>query len=81
LKEANRPIAEFFHSGVGIKLQRADSDVMEDAINLLTKEELPYISIHDSLITAHRHHNIANDAMIASWSKQFPEANCRIDTK
>jgi hypothetical protein len=81
LKESNSPIAEFFHNGVGRELQRADSDVIEDAVFSLTKKEIPCVPIHDSLISGYRHSTALHDAMAAAWRKHFPEANCRIDVK
>jgi hypothetical protein len=80
-KEKNQPIAEFFHSGVGIELQRADSDVMEDAASYLTEQGIPCIPVHDSLICAGSHQEVLHDAMVAAWHGRFPEAKCRVDVK
>jgi hypothetical protein len=81
VKAKNQPIAEFFHSGAGIELQRADSDIMDGAVSSLSGLGIPCIPVHDSLICTASHRELLQDAMVTAWRDQFPEAKCRIDVK
>ncbi|MBZ9808315.1 hypothetical protein [Mesorhizobium sp. ESP-6-2] len=48
--EKHRPIAEYFRSGEGIRLQRLDSDIAEDVILGMMERGIPVLPIHDSFI-------------------------------
>lgn len=50
IKERHQPIADFLGSGVGIKLQREDSDMAIEIINQHTKMNVPILTVHDSFI-------------------------------
>lgn len=46
----HKPIAEFFHSGEGTRLQRLDSDIAEDVIMRTMDKGVPALPVHDSFI-------------------------------
>jgi hypothetical protein len=48
--ERHAPIAGFFYSGVGIKLQRIESDIAERVIEQFTARSCPLLCVHDSFV-------------------------------
>lgn len=47
---AHAPIKEYFHSGFGVKLQRIDSDIMEEVLYRLSIKGIPALPVHDSIV-------------------------------
>ncbi len=48
--EAHSPIKSYFHSGIGIKIQRLDSDIAERILLEFKEQGIPCLCIHDSFI-------------------------------
>lgn len=44
------PIAKYFFTGHGIKLQNIDADIAEHVINHFTQKDVPVLCIHDSFV-------------------------------
>ncbi len=54
-KQVHKPISEYFGSGIGLELQKKDSQIALRVINHFSKKRLPVLSIHDSFIVQERH--------------------------
>ncbi len=52
-----------FGSGIGVKLQREDSELAERVMSPFIEEGIPILPIHDSFIVARRHVNKLVDTM------------------
>ena len=65
--EHHKPIAKYVGADMGIKLQRLDSDIMNDILVELTKNNIIALPIHDSLVVQKKHQEILKDKM----SKQY----------
>jgi hypothetical protein len=51
MKERHEPVAKYFHSGLGLKLQNLDSDMAEYVLRIMTVQKgIPCLPIHDSFI-------------------------------
>ena len=50
IKKVHRPIAQFFHSGKGLELQRRDSDMAVKVMLLLRMAKIDVLPIHDSFL-------------------------------
>lgn len=51
LREKHEPIADFFFSGEGIKLQFVDSQIAEVIIREFTRQDKVVLSLHDGFVT------------------------------
>ena len=51
MKERHKPVARYFHSGLGLKLQNLDSDMAEYVLRIMTVQKgIPCLPIHNSFI-------------------------------
>lgn len=51
MKERHEPVAKYFHSGLGLKLQNLDSEMAEYVLRVMTVQKgIPCLPIHDSFI-------------------------------
>lgn len=48
-------LSEYFGTGVGLKLQRTDSDICARILLALAHKSIPCVPVHDSFIVARRH--------------------------
>jgi len=66
IKRFHAPIAEFFNSDIGVRLQRQDSAIMRLILNRCMALGIAAIPVHDSVVVARRHersvHRIMRDA-------------------
>jgi hypothetical protein len=46
--ERHKPIAKYFYTGIGKKLQRIDSDMAEEVMLFFANEGVPVLPSHDS---------------------------------
>jgi hypothetical protein len=71
LKEAiagrNAPIAEYFNSGIGIKMQRTDSDIANSVINAMRCDDVLALPIHDSFIVPQAAANVLTMNMVGAY--------------
>ncbi|MEH6517272.1 MAG: hypothetical protein V7742_11340 [Halioglobus sp.] len=72
--EYHQPIAGHFSSGLGIRLQRADSDIMLLLLAELTQRGIVGLPVHDSIIVAAGHMEVASSLMALSSSFYLGEA-------
>jgi hypothetical protein len=61
------PLERWFGTGEGLKLQREDSDLAIDVLDLLLKQDVIALPVHDSFIVASHH----RDKLIAAMSEAF----------
>ncbi|KQV79984.1 hypothetical protein ASC90_25620 [Rhizobium sp. Root1220] len=70
IREKHAPIARFFHSDAGIRLQRVDSSICTDIVNELTlRQGVTCLSVHDSFIVPSSHKTTVIDAMERHFNK------------
>ncbi|MGO7087480.1 hypothetical protein AB9E14_07670 [Rhizobium leguminosarum] len=51
LRERHKPVAKYFHSGLGLQLQNLDSEMAEYVLRVMTVQKgIPCLPIHDSFI-------------------------------
>ncbi|TAX30747.1 MULTISPECIES: hypothetical protein [Rhizobium] len=64
IMEKHAPIAHYFHSDAGIRLQRIDSQICTDILNDFTiKKGITVLSVHDSFIVPSSHKETIVEAM------------------
>ena len=64
LKKHNEAIAHHLCKGVGLRLQRIDSDLVMSVLNRLTERGVPCLPVHDSFIVAKEdHEGLLKEAM------------------
>jgi len=63
LRARHAPIAKHFDSGIGIELQRTDSDIAERIMLQLMQEGVLALPVHDSFIVAKEHDERLKTAM------------------
>lgn len=60
-------IAHHFGTGVGLDLQRLDSDIALEVVNYLAVGGIVALPIHDSFIVQERHRGEAKEAMVLAY--------------
>lgn len=50
IRRIHAPIAEFFHTGVGLELQSIDAQIAERVMDLALRENIVVLPVHDSFI-------------------------------
>jgi hypothetical protein len=55
IADRHRAISDYFHSDVGVKLQRIDSDIAEDVIISLMNQNILALPVHDSFVVEHQY--------------------------
>lgn len=68
-EDRHQPIAQFFCSGEGLKLQYQDSLMAEHILMALHDEGIPCIPIHDSFIVQAKYEAKLHDLMVAAAEK------------
>lgn len=80
LKERNITISKYFHSDIGIKLQRKDSDIIEKVIEWAIETNTPIVPVHDSIICRKRDIGSVLCVMKESYKQVIgSDFNCRIE--
>jgi len=64
LKEKHTPISDYSASGVGLQLQRYDSDLAEKIMLRLKDKDIPCLPIHDSFIVPEKNEQELRYAMV-----------------
>ncbi|MER9328980.1 hypothetical protein [Mesorhizobium sp. M0488] len=67
----HKPIAKFFGSGEGIRLQRLDSDIAADVMIRMIEKGIPVLPIHDSFIVAEGHDNELSEIMLSAYRQRM----------
>ncbi|MFH1811031.1 MAG: hypothetical protein ABIJ09_19985 [Pseudomonadota bacterium] len=71
LAEANRWIAHYFHTGIGLRLQAWDSKIMMKVVNHLTRRQIPGLPVHDSCIVPVSREADLKRLMTEGYEKEF----------
>lgn len=74
----HEPIKEYFFSGIGLKLQRYDSLVVDILMSDFIKRGIPLLSVHDSCITTLKHRKLLISKMAEVSMRVF---RCEIEVK
>lgn len=69
IRERHAPIASYFGSGEGIRLQRLDSDIAEDVMMSMLAKGTLALPIHDSFIVAEGHEDELRAIMPAAYKR------------
>jgi hypothetical protein len=65
----HEPIRQFFLSGKGLELQFQDSTIMANILSRMTKENIPALPVHDSVICPARHEGFLHQLMVEEYEK------------
>ncbi|MBP2233362.1 hypothetical protein J2847_006700 [Azospirillum agricola] len=68
VKRRNAAVGDHFHKGVGMKLQRVDSDMAADVLKRLRSQNVVALPIHDSFIVKRQHEGLCREAMDAAFA-------------
>jgi hypothetical protein len=64
-------LPDIFGSGIGLRLQREDSDLAEKVMMHFVDRGIPILPIHDSFIVAKRHQKELVDVMLAAFKDGY----------
>ncbi|WFP65110.1 hypothetical protein [Mesorhizobium sp. WSM4904] len=67
----HKPIAKFFRSGEGIRLQRQDSDIAEDVIMTMMDTGVPVLPVHDSFIVTEGYADELSATMLDAYRQRM----------
>ena len=68
-EQHHEPIRQFFLSGKGLELQYVDSTIMENILSRMTKEGIPALPVHDSVVCPARHEGFLRQVMAEEYHK------------
>jgi hypothetical protein len=71
IKRRHPAIAQYFKSGIGIRLQRTDSDIAEDVMLSMARQNILVLPVHDSFIVSWRHCDRLKAEMIRAYRKKI----------
>ncbi|SHG64166.1 hypothetical protein [Bradyrhizobium erythrophlei] len=71
IKDKHHRIAQHFNSGVGLKLQKKDSEIAEDVMFRMGEQDCPALPIHDSFITYWAAYNNLKRAMMETYHRHM----------
>ena len=63
MKHHHQPVARYFHSGIGLRLQNIDAGMAEQVMKQLNKQGVVAFPIHDSFIVQERYQQALLEAM------------------
>lgn len=66
LKDMHNPIGHYFFTGIGLRLQRTDSEIAERVMLALLANHLVAVPIHDSFLVSHQHEAALREAMLTA---------------
>lgn len=69
LQEYHEPIAKYFLSNIGKKLQNVDSRIAEYVMKKMTVKGIPVLSIHDSFICEEENEKLLKELMVEGYQK------------
>jgi hypothetical protein len=65
----HQPIRQFLFSGKGIELQFLDSTIMANILSRMTRENIPALPVHDSVVCPARHEGLLHQLMVEEYEK------------
>jgi hypothetical protein len=75
LMELHSPIAKWFFSGVGTRLQNIDSRIASNILKFFTKEGKPCLPIHDSFIVWEEDEKLLRQKMLEEYQSVLGTSN------
>ncbi|MBE7184532.1 MAG: hypothetical protein INR68_09015 [Methylobacterium mesophilicum] len=78
VRERHEPIAKFFSTGIGLELQRIDSDIAEQVMLELMTEGIVALPVHDSFIVPLGKEDRLKSAMLKAFA-EHAGAEIRVD--
>jgi hypothetical protein len=75
----HQPIAKYIRSGIGLELQKTDSEIAEDVMLTMMKKDYLVLSIHDSFITYSGLGELLTEVMKNSYHTRM-KADVGVDT-
>ncbi len=80
LIEKHQAINEYFHSGMGFKLQKMDSDIAVEILLMLKSRNIPCLCVHDSFIVEEKHKDLLINSMKEVYRNHF-RFECKVTIK
>jgi hypothetical protein len=71
LIEKHRPIEKYLRTGVGIELQRIDSEIAEDIMHSMMERNMLILPIHDSFLMRRGHSAALRDHMRRAYTERI----------
>jgi hypothetical protein len=71
LKEKHAPIAKYFNSGIGIQLQRWDSDIAEEVMLTFMERDILVLPVHDSFLVYFSQEEALKEIMATAYRKRM----------
>ena len=65
----HEPIAHHFYTGIGLKLQRLDSDIAEKVLLYFSQKYIPVLPLHDSFLMHHGYESTLKPVMEAAFKE------------
>lgn len=82
VKDAHPLIAEAFFSGIGLLLQRVDSDIITRVLNSFMDIGVPVLSWHDSCVVSEQYAEMLHAQMLKAYTEVVGSClHCRIEKK
>ncbi|PKN64100.1 MAG: hypothetical protein CVU57_16125 [Deltaproteobacteria bacterium HGW-Deltaproteobacteria-15] len=69
IEKYHSPIAEYFNSGIGLRLQNLDSHIMSNVLNDCYREKVASLPVHDSCIVKERDKDFLYSSMVRNYQK------------
>lgn len=63
------PIAKYFGTGEGVRLQKADSDILEKVLLHFATQGIPCLPVHDSVIIHHGYADVLTTIMVEAFEE------------
>lgn len=80
VKRRHAPILRYFGSGIGVETQRTDSDVAEDVMLSMARQDILVLPVHDSFIVPWMHYETLKTEMLRAYREKLAaEPTIRID--
>lgn len=73
IQEKHSTIARYFRSGIGIRLQRVDSDIAEDVMMSFMERDVLVLPVHDSFLTYPAQRSDLLDAMQTAYAARMSQ--------
>jgi hypothetical protein len=71
VREKHRPIAQYFGTGEGIRLQRRDADIAESVMLTMMREGHLVLPIHDSFVVENGRENRLREVMVDAYTRHI----------
>ncbi|MFA6293872.1 MAG: hypothetical protein WC637_18935 [Victivallales bacterium] len=79
LKEKHKPIKDYICGDAGIHLMNKDSKIMRRILTHCTRQGIPCLPVHDSVIIQEKYENNLREVMAKAYKKEMKGFTCKID--